>query len=117
LSAINIQESSPAPGPDIFNIPVGATASSITGTNLVLDQQSLTIGFQANLGSVSDLLQGVMTFGPAGSFQSISVTGSADPIGVRPIPPAVTLFGAALALFALVLHGRNRSTGMSLSSV
>jgi hypothetical protein len=84
LSAINIQESSPAPGPDIFNIPVGATASSITGTNLVLDQQSLTIGFQANLGSVSDLLQGVMTFGPAGSFQSISVTGSADPIGVRP---------------------------------
>jgi hypothetical protein len=116
LSLINITESAPAPGPNIFDMPTGATASSIMGSSS-LDAQLLNIAFQASLGIVSDPLQSVTTMGPSGLFTSVSVTGSAVPVGVTPIPPSVMLFGTALALFALVLYGRNLRMGMSFSSV
>ena len=117
LSAINISESGPAPGPNLFSQPTFASPSGIEGSS-ALDSQGLDIAFQASLGSVPDNLQSVLTDGPSGLFGSIAVTGSANPvIPATPIPPAVTLFGSALALFALMFYGPNLRIRMRFSSV
>jgi hypothetical protein len=116
LSAIDIRTSIPMP--NHFDTLSAAMAASISGTSS-LDNQLLKIVFTNPLDSASDPLFSVNSSGPEGNFGSVSVTGTADPVGVvTPIPPAVTLFGTALALFALMFYGRRNSRmRMSFSSV
>lgn len=116
LGSVNITVTGPVLS-GTYTTPLWSNGTSITAGNLSAGNLStgglLRVSFASSLGGASASLSRVGNF----FVSSTSVTGSAvDPPNgaplpsATPLPPTVTLFGTALALFGFILYARQRGS-------